>query len=354
MVVTKQHIGGLMQILSLPKNLYKFYAYARTQQALDTYRHVYQNQVDLWRKLKTEGVSDRLCQQTTGISRATFFRHQKILRNLENNIPPPHKRPKRLNKPRWTEAHKQSVLAIRRAHPTYGKNKIAIILRRDHNITMSESTVGRILSYCMRKGFLTKSPSAPRFIRRRSYDKGHARPWTHKLYKDMVMGERIQIDHMTVKKNGTTFKHFQAWDRRSKFIHANVFSHAKATAAAQFLKELKDVCPFPILSIQVDGGSEFMADFESTCQELNIPLMVLPPSKPTYNGGVERANRIFREEFYARPSLLADTIRAMRQELGKAISIYNFFRPHFALKGLTPMQYINNTQTETSKKSHHM
>jgi len=129
---------------------------------------------------------------------------------------------------------------------------------------------------------------------------------------------------MTVKKHGKTFKHFQAWDRRSKFVYANVFSSAKATSAAQFLKELKEVCPFPILSIQVDGGSEFMADFESTCAELKIPLMVLPPSKPTYNGGVERANRIFREEFYARPNLLADNITAMRQELTKALSIYNF------------------------------
>jgi hypothetical protein len=37
-----------------------------------------------------------------------------------------------------------------------------------------------------------------------------------------------------------------------------------------------------------------MAEFEQTCKELDIPLIVLPPSKPTYNGGVERGNRIFR------------------------------------------------------------
>jgi hypothetical protein len=32
------------------------------------------------------------------------------------------------------------------------------------------------------------------------------------------MGERVQIDHMTVTKNSTGFKHFQAWERKSKFI----------------------------------------------------------------------------------------------------------------------------------------
>lgn len=39
---------------------------------------------------------------------------------------------------------------------------------------------------------------------------------------------------------------------------------------------------------------KFMAEFEETCGDLEIPLIVLPPSKPTYNGGVERGNRTFR------------------------------------------------------------
>ncbi|CAL7962337.1 hypothetical protein MIDIC_460032 [Alphaproteobacteria bacterium] len=43
-----------------------------------------------------------------------------------------------------------------------------------------------------------------------------------------------------------------------------------------------------------------MADFELACKDLNVDLYVLPPKKPQYNGGVERGNRIFREEFYAR------------------------------------------------------
>jgi len=44
--------------------------------------------------------------------------------------------------------------------------------------------------------------------------------------------------------------------------------------------------PYKILSIQVDGGSEFMDEFAEACAELGIPLIVLPPKKPTYNGGV--------------------------------------------------------------------
>ena len=101
----------------------------------------------------------------------------------------------------------------------------------------------------------------------------------------MVLGERVQIDHMTVTKNGITFKHFQAWDRNSKYMDAGAYSNATSKSAKKFLLSFVAKAPFPILSIQVDGGSEFMADFEEACAELFIPLIVLPPKKPEYNGG---------------------------------------------------------------------
>ena len=110
------------------------------------------------------------------------------------------------------------------------------------------------------------------------------------------MGERLQIDHMTARKNGVTVKHFQAWDRRSKFIYAQVYSNAKSATAKKFLQELLAQLPFSLHSLQVDGGSEFMGEFEQACSDLKLELMVLPPAKPQYNGGVERGNRIFREE----------------------------------------------------------
>jgi IS30 family transposase len=93
----------------------------------------------------------------------------------------------------------------------------------------------------------------------------------------MALGEYVQIDHMTVTKNGFVVKNFQAWDRNSKFIYAQVYSQATSSSGARFLIELVAKAPFKIKSIQVDGGSEFMKDFEETCKELGIPLYVLPP-----------------------------------------------------------------------------
>ena len=159
----------------------------------------------------------------------------------------------------------------------------------------------------------------------------------------MVMGERVQIDHMTVTKNGICFKHFQAWDRCSKFIDTAIFSNAKSSSAKKFLLDFVRNAPYKILSIQVDGGSEFMAEFEEACEELHIPLIVLPPKKPEYNGGVERGNRIFREEFYNRSDLLEDSVRGIQAELRKALTKYNSYRPHRNLQGLTPLQYIQGS-----------
>ena len=45
--------------------------------------------------------------------------------------------------------------------------------------------------------------------------------------------------------------------------------------------------PFSIKAVQVDGGSEFMADFETACQKSGIKLFVLPPHSPKLKGHVE-------------------------------------------------------------------
>jgi putative transposase len=337
-----------MQIKSLHRQLYTISSYALRHNSVLCTEDGISIIVQKWQRLKASGVSDAVCQDTLGISRSTYYRYVQKLKTMSMGIPLPSKRPQHLRQPQWTEAQLQQLLALRRAYPTYGKAKLAVILKRDHGWMFSESTIGRMLTLLLRKGLITKSISALRIKRKRSFTKGHAKPWSFKPYKDMVMGERVQIDHMTVTKNGITVKHFQAWDRVSKYIHANVYSHAKSTSAKRFLLDLLENVPFKLLSIQVDGGSEFMADFEAACADLNIPLLVLPPRKPQYNGGVERGNRTFQEEFYANPNLLADSIGHMRHELSKALNIYNTFRPHFNLKGLTPMQYIISSHQEAA------
>lgn len=329
-----------MQFFGLHKNIYRLAGYALTQEKRDSHRIRFEGAVKRWEWSRERSRDSEINGAVSGISRATYYRYKARLRDIDKGILPPTKRPKTIRKAQWGESEKQLVLRIRRENPTYGKVKIAVILRRDHGLMISESTVGRIIKFLMTKGLIQVSISAPRPKRKRRF-KGHAQPWRYGM-KATKVGELIQVDHMTVTKNQVTGKHFQAWAPLGKYISANIYSNATSMTAKRFLEEAIRDCPFKITSIQVDGGSEFMKDFEEACAELGIKLYVLPPSRPQYNGGVERGNRTFREEFYARKDLLADSIGGLRAELKKAQHKYNTYRPHHALKGKTPMEYIQN------------
>lgn len=335
-----------MQIKGLHKNIYKLSSYALSQEKLEIYRKKYEKPVKLWEMLKSQRVNDHACRQATGISRATYYRYKEHLCALSKGIFPPSKRPKSLRRPQWRESEMQLVLQIRRENPTYGKAKIAVILKRDHDLQISESTTGRIIKHLMNKGLIQKSLSAPHKKRKRRF-KGHAKPWVYGM-KGSKPGQMVQIDHMSVSKNACSAKHFQAWDPKSKFIYANLYENAKSRSAKKFLQELILKSPFLIESIQVDGGSEFMQEFEEACAEKNIKLFVLPPKRPQWNGGVERGNRIFREEFYARKDIFPDSIQGLRFELAKSLHKYNSYRPHFSLEGLTPLQYIYDSYPQTA------
>jgi len=82
--------------------------------------------------------------------------------------------------------------------------------------------------------------------------------------------------------------------------------------------------------VQVDGGSEFAAEFEKACREKRLPLFVLPPKSPKLNAHVERAHRTHNEEFYeahARSQELPELNRQLRHWE----NTYNCVRPHQAL-----------------------
>ena len=130
-----------------------------------------------------------------------------------------------------------------------------------------------------------------------------------------------------------------ARDVISRWDVIEVHTRATSTLAAQFLDSMRRRFPFPIKAIQVDGGSEFQAAFESACRDLGIRLFVLPPRSPKLNGHVERAQRTHTEEFYE----LYDGELEMAP-LNRALlnweRLYDTFRPHHSLDGRTPAEYL--------------
>jgi transposase InsO family protein len=326
-----------MQVFKLHKSINRLKKVVLPEENLSDLIFEIKEKLKIWDKLKRHKVPEADISRIVGISRSSFYRYKKSVslygfKGLERMS----KRPKVFRKSAIPESTISLILKLRNENPTYGKAKIVVLLRRDHGIGISESSVGRVISRLISQGKIKRSVSSFKVKRKRKFT-SHAKRWKYGM-KAARPGEMIQIDHMSVTKNAISMKHFQAWDPTTRVIIADIVSNATSAAAAKFLKKIIREMPFAVKSVQVDGGSEFMADFEKACLELEIPLYVLPPSRPQYNGGVERGNRIFREEFYAR-NIIAESIGAFKGELQKANQKYNDYRPHFSLKGLTPFEY---------------
>ncbi|MYB34529.1 MAG: transposase family protein [Gammaproteobacteria bacterium] len=97
--------------------------------------------------------------------------------------------------------------------------------------------------------------------------------------------------------DGRTLKECQATCPSGRFMVTRSFSRSTAGNAKCFLAAVIEDLPYPLRSIQVDGGSEFRAGFEEACQALGIPLSVLSPRSPRLNGVMERASDSARIEF---------------------------------------------------------
>ena len=100
-----------------------------------------------------------------------------------------------------------------------------------------------------------------------------------------------------------------------------------------------------IRAVQVDGGSEFAAEFEQACQQRGLHLFVLPPRSPKLNGAVKRANRTHTEEFYQVTACSLE-MKKLNRELRHWEKIYNTVRPHQALGYLTPLQFLRQTSSQ--------
>jgi len=105
---------------------------------------------------------------------------------------------------------------------------------------------------------------------------------------------------------------------------------ATARTAAAFLDGLQAWMAFPWRAVQVDGDSEFFAEFEQVCQRRGLHPFVLPPHLPKLNGHVERAQRIHTEEF-DEVTELEWTLPAVNRQLCDWGRISNTVRPHQAL-----------------------
>ena len=281
-----------------------------------------------------------------GISRQTFYRWQRRydpydLTSLEQRS----HRPRQCRLPTWAFHLEEKVLRLRLQFPRWGKDKLAVLLRRQQ-LAVSVSMVGRILTRLKQRGRLVEPlrsgvPGSRRALRPRPYAVRKPRE-----YAASRSGDLVEVDTLDVRPvPGVVFKQFTARDVVSRWDVVQAHTRATALTATQFLDTLQHRMPFPIRAVQVDGGSEFAAEFEQACQQRGLHLFVLPPRSPQLNGAVERANRTHTEEFYqVTPCSLE--MKKLNRELRHWEKIYNTVRPHQALAYLTPLQFLRQTLSQ--------
>lgn len=276
-----------------------------------------------------------------GVARSTYYRWRARLKpghlaSLEGRS----SRPRQPRRPTWTTQEVLAVRALREQYPRMGKEKLAILLR-EQGITLSVSMVGRILTHLQRTHQLREPTS---FAAWRPHAR-HKRPYAIRKPKDYVVdepGALVQVDTMQLRPLPTTIRsHFTGVDAVSRWSVADVRSVATAATAEEYLEQLCTRSPFSIRAIQVDGGSEFMAEFETGCQERGITLFALPPRSPKLNGKAERTNRTYRNEFYECYDGDLD-LPSLQPALRGFEDTYNHHRPHQALGYLTPAAFLRN------------
>ena len=294
-----------------------------------------------WQQARRDGLTAVKAAAAVAVALSTLYRWQK-------RCCPKSTRPHSVRK---SKRDTKLVLAVerqRKTYPMWGKDKLTPMLARE-GFAVSVSSVGRIIASLVARGTVLAVPAMRKGSR--TSPRKAQRPYATRLpnaLKPVRPGQIVQLDTVHVSlMPGKTIRHFTGYDPVAKWTVGKAYNRATAASAKLFLDKLTSDMPFTVEAIQVDGGSEFMAEFEAECQARNLKLYVLPPRSPQLNGGVERCNGAWRYEFYACTDLPAN-VEQLNPLIDDFQDVYNYIRPHGALAGLTPAEYYLQRQAKES------
>jgi transposase InsO family protein len=289
-----------------------------------------------------------------GISRQIYYQwYRRYQAEGPDGLRDRSKRP--LNSPRATRTEVVGKIIYLRQHYHFGPTKIAMYLKRYHDIQISSSGVWRILK---RLG-MNRLPASQRHQR-------HDKRW--KRYEKPQPGHRVQIDVKfiqplpdaapapspgrgsgTRKPKPKRYYQFTAIDDCTRLRVLRIYERCTQQTAIQFLDYLLQRLPFQVEVIQTDNGAEFQSSFHWQVLDRGIAHVYIKPHTPRLNGKVERSHRIDAEEFYRMlDGVVIDDAKVFNDKLREWEDFYNYHRPHGGLGGQTPYERLRQkTMTRT-------
>ena len=333
-----------MQVFGLPGHVIRNAARAsRLLSQTDAETRMRADSVRRWRRARGDGLTVEQAARAVGVPLSTLRRWEKRPQLLPT-------RPRRCRRPALRRGLESRVRELRRRFPAWGRGKIAAMLRRE-GTAVSDATVGRVIHDLVSRGRMAPVSAFTPQSRRRRTRRPHAVRIPRALRAERP-GQAVQVDTLTVSlRPGRSVRHFTAVDRLSRWSCGMAAASATAASAARFLDKLVREAPFPVEAVQVDGGSEFMAEFEAACADRDITLAVLPPNSPKQNGRVERMQATLRNEFYNVQDT-AVSVSGLRPLIDEYIAFYNGHRPHDALDGMTPDEYLHSRRIGETQTLH--
>lgn len=312
------------------------------------FRHM-RNKAEVDRRLKILGFwethGDQATKDAFGVSRRTLFRWQAVLQSSKGKLDALDPKSTALKKRRKRVIApdvEDFIIRERTEHPGLGKEKLAVLLKEEGH-AVSVSYVGRVLKGLKERKLL---PSGKRLSFHARSGRHHERLQVRRKKLRRKQKRGLELDTVVRFIDGTKRYILTAVDVERKFAFAGAYTSHSSSTAADFLRRLVEVCPFPVSELQTDNGSEFALRFREACEHLGLTHFHTYPRSPKMNGCVERFNRTLWHDFakYRRP-LLRDDVQGFNEALVDWLLWYNTRRPHASLEQVSPLRYIVSTLT---------
>ena len=270
-----------------------------------------------------------------GITRQSYY--VWLRRYVEKGVPGLEDRSRRPHRsPQATSTEIVGKIVHLRQTYHFGPHKIAMYLRRYHELVVSVSGIWRIL----RRLGLSRLPASQRHV---PYHKRWQR------YEKPEPGHQLQLDVKFIAPlKGSRRRHYQftAIDDCTRLRVLRVYERLGQKTAIQFVDYVVEKLPFAVEVIQTDNGAEFQSQFHYHVLDAGIGHVYIRPATPRLNGKVERSHRIDQEEFYRMlEGVVIDDTDLFNDRLQEWEDFYNYNRPHGGLGGQTPYERLRQKTT---------
>ncbi len=273
-----------------------------------------------------------------GVKKSTLYDWKKrfeVSGKKLNSLVPVSTKPKELRRMNTDWRLVELIKTMRKEYGNVGANILKPFvdaLATDLNIpTISKTTITKIVKIRRltfeTKVKLKKKSKQPRLRTKRS--------------PKVTSAGYVQLDCITLYINREKHLFVCCIDVFTKFALVRRVKSLSSQSAKQVLVTFEQLTSHSVHTVQTDNGSEFLGVFDRYLEDQGIKHIFTYPRSPRINGVVERLNRTVQKEFIKRSDEIYYNTKAFDEKLTKWLHWYNYQRPHYALKYLSPVQFIN-------------